>query len=1337
MDRNLPVLLVLLLTLAVAFAVVCVVILLRGRKGADNTSAPVQERALPLAFRSSLSHLRGRISGNRYQYRVPWVLALGESSSGKTVLLDQLAADEEGASDEDPGVRWRFLSRGALIEVPGSFLVPDERRVRSRGPWSKFLGLLLRHRAERPIDGIVLFIPAPGLLADHRAEISRIERQTTAAALRAKLDQLQRILGVAAPVYVVVTKCDHVRGFRRFCEAAGPSFEDDIFGWSNPDTLDTAFQSEWIDRAFESLQESLLRHQLRVFGQQPIMWADDLFVFPLDFERLRQPLRAYLTECFEESSYLDPHFLRGIYFCGDASTVQPALAAANEISADNDATHSTNGRIAPPKELIPALNITAERFRPRIAFARHLFECKVFLEAGIVRPLSRIWFPRNRLAVALQIALALFIVVFGVGTWLGYERLLTLRDHKFKGVLDVLVSQLSDSGTKSRAYPLTTAYDFVDDLRVLDAQGFKSFFLPASWRDPINADISRVIARSFSNTVLPSLQAALNTKAAAFIGNCGAVAPAEVAVPDQVDSLALRTPEHDVEYIALEGSLQNYEQILDVIRAYNNVRSPGRGSFADLNKVLTYLTGRSLVDERRFRENIYYQRALQRATYDPVPVSASGRLDECARVAVASRIHNFFESWFEKNNPLIGVTNGVADQIDELQASGVSSRDKIETLVNDIRGLDNMLSGGSYAWLNQSNYNRGNYPSLSKTLLSAPFADKAFLDTVDADGSEHFTQTKSALLSAATLTAGSVLSVTASGIRVSAQVMTLQNALSALLGQDFMSGSSSQALLDTRTQPFLWNKAALSRATQMEDSYDKYLREWLPLLPSGLRDAVRSLADQNLQPSVLSAVAKAQEQLDAVTGADPSTLLLEIQSFQGSAPAVLQLQSSLSPAAKGSRGDLQLLLANECLYLAGQLGEIFQANSLYEPSQANLKGWDGTRPLTEVGYGVENDGELETYFARQRDQVKKVAIEYAQPLAQYISAHGLEPPKSFALWPAIVRDIQDYEAKKPGNPIAALEGFVRTGLNKIDPKNGCVLEAGARTGSDYFLTLRVNLQSNVAERCGDLVEGNYSQQIAAFFNQHLAGKFPFGPMTAGPETPEVSLPDALEFFARLDTYGPGVVAWFHGQAGSSAVVSFVKQAEAARRMFGGGLKDGALFSDFQLAFRANRTAEVLGDRIIDWEFRSGDQVVRRGAAAGLRWSYGNPVQVTLRFAKDSPEIPVAAGDAPDAQTSGRTVTYSYADPWALFSLLRRHYGGDADYGAAAGRSLGLMRFVIPVIPDSSRPSAPPPPPVRPAVRVYIRGTLYVAGAKEPIEVPVAAFPDAAPLLPASSGMVGK
>ena len=54
----------------------------------------------------------------------------------------------------------------------------------------------------------------------------------------------------------------------------------------------------------------------------PAKWyssADNLFLFPGELERMRAPVKEYLTQIFQETSYVEANFLRGIYFCGEVA----------------------------------------------------------------------------------------------------------------------------------------------------------------------------------------------------------------------------------------------------------------------------------------------------------------------------------------------------------------------------------------------------------------------------------------------------------------------------------------------------------------------------------------------------------------------------------------------------------------------------------------------------------------------------------------------------------------------------------------------------------------------------------------------------------------------------------------------------------------------------------------------------------------------------------------------------------------------------------------------------------------------------------------------------------
>lgn len=1307
-DSKLTLLLVVLLIGAALLIAVGAFLFFRSRRKADASADPqVATAQLVKGFRSSLSILQSKIPGNDYQYRAPWILALGEPSAGKTTLLTQLETDSS-AFGQDPAlsVEWRFLSGGALIDVPGAFFFNNAQRATTDSNWHRFLRLLGRHRPYRPIDGTVLFVPAPELKKNSDAEDA--EREVRAGAIRAKLDHLQNVLGMVVPIYVVVTKCDHIRGFEAFHAEINPDRECDLFGWSNPNTLDTAFQPTWVDEAFDELCDGLRRLQIRIFAGRPVKAADDLFLLPLELDRLRGPLRTYLAEIFRETTYVDPNFLRGIYFCGDVTggnlRLQPAADSAANFSI---------------VDIVPSSSIVAS-FRPRIAFARDLFDLKVFPESRIARPVGRMRRLRNRTLISAQAVFATLVIALGIGTTVAYNRLAYLKEHRFEGLLDILAARIQEPTFASKPVSVETAYELVDTLGVSDAHGFRALFLPASWRDPIDKSVSSALADSFSREILPAFRNALDIKANALIGNCLSVPAAEQTLPNELDSLARLTVGDDLEYQELDRSLREYDSLHDAIRRYDLLRGTGRGRFDDLNRLFEYLLGRNIEDENRFRHNPYYQRALQQAIGAPVAATENNRLTDCAGKMTAARLENFFTSWFEKNNPLPDLTANVAVEIDNLQSGEQTSREDLKNLVDDVRRLDALLASGSFGWLRQTAFNPSDFPVLSQRLITEPFASPDYVAAMNRQGNIAFAKLKEALLAENSDAAGTVLNLSGADIHVSTPILALSSTLNALLSQDFMAEADGTAAPVAKGSAVLWNKASLVRATQLKDSFDKFVHDRLPLLPSALRSSVYAVAQNGLNTSVLQAVAGSREPVNGNSN-DPSLLQVEIQSFQEAVPVLAQLQSSLAAGTAKPRADLNLMLTQEALSLASRLDSIFQPNAFYAPAAGSLQRWDGSKPLSLTNFGAENAEDLEAYLAREHDRIKGIAINCVEPLSQYLHSRGLAGPAEFDKWPGIIQDIKDYEAKKPGNPIASLESFVRTNLDKITLAEGCQSATGVSRGNDVFFLRKASLQGGATRRCSELLLATYTEGIAGFFNQRLAGKFPFGPVPATADAQEADPSDTIQFLQAEEQIGPGLLTYLRKQSTYRDVLDFVEQSEALRQMFAEGLKDGQLFVDSPITFRANRQGEIGGDHIIDWEFQAGGQIAKYlDPVKGLRWTWGNPVRVSLRFAKDSPEIPVASSDG---KVDGLTVTYEAHDPWALFTLLRSHPGVDADFGVSVAKSTGVIRFVIPTM--LSGPRTVTSQASGKAV-VFLRLAAQATGTKEPRQIPIATFPQRAP-----------
>ena len=239
------------------------------------------------------------------------------------------------------------------LDVPGAFLVTETGASQPDGRWERTLRQLLRHRPSQPLNGLVLCISASQLRISGEAETAN--RNAIAAAVRAKLDQLQNVTGLLIPVYVLVTKCDQIQGFGNFCWAIDRHRGHDIFGWSNPNKLEAAFASDWVNQSFDEMQERLVSHQMRMFGSRIYSPADDdLFVFPLEFDAMRVPLRNFLNQIFHETAYVDSNFLRGIYFCGDSSAIRdlsPHPASLAPVSLGHDTV-----RLSAPPPSAPSLS---------------------------------------------------------------------------------------------------------------------------------------------------------------------------------------------------------------------------------------------------------------------------------------------------------------------------------------------------------------------------------------------------------------------------------------------------------------------------------------------------------------------------------------------------------------------------------------------------------------------------------------------------------------------------------------------------------------------------------------------------------------------------------------------------------------------------------------------------------------------------------------------------------------------------------------------------------------------------------------------------------------------
>jgi hypothetical protein len=344
--------------------------------------------------------------GNLYEY--PWFLVVGERSAGKTRLIDKGTKDCR-SGEFVPGLggtinmNWWFTEHAVLLDTAGALMLPEIDTGKNE-LWDKFLEMLLKWRPNCPINGVILVIPADTLQTDTPEQIDEKARR-----IANELGKVRRRFKMRFPVFVSVTKCDKIVGFREFFEKS--ALDSQILGWSNPAAdLDAPFDPAQIDDHLKGVREALVRHRFQLL-KNPVNTeaasglrldqVDALYQFPDKLMKLTQSLQRYLRPILTRTPETPKRlFLRGIYFSSSLQTgkaVDMALSRAlgrslkeMEMLGGNDenvisqrslfVTDAFTQKVFPEKGLVTREdNVTRLKRRRRVAIYGSLIGAAVLL----------------------------------------------------------------------------------------------------------------------------------------------------------------------------------------------------------------------------------------------------------------------------------------------------------------------------------------------------------------------------------------------------------------------------------------------------------------------------------------------------------------------------------------------------------------------------------------------------------------------------------------------------------------------------------------------------------------------------------------------------------------------------------------------------------------------------------------------------------------------------------------------------------------------------------------------------------------------------------------------
>lgn len=261
------------------------------------------------SFKSSFDLLKNFLGTKDYLYELPFVLLCGAEKSGKMTLINSIKMDmpfgKQMDQDFESVIKWSFFDKGTIINV-GSSVFLGESNYR----WHILANILHNKRKKRPLDGLVLTIEASDIIKYNH---------NLCEAIQSRLWQLQRILGVKFPVYVVITKSDYIPGFASFCKNLSEKEKEQMFGWSSHHKITELYTDQWIDnytKEFDSQLRFSISKVLAKLSKNDSKDAAEIIELPQSFKNVLTGLKKTMNTIFKNNKYIDALILRGIYFVG-------------------------------------------------------------------------------------------------------------------------------------------------------------------------------------------------------------------------------------------------------------------------------------------------------------------------------------------------------------------------------------------------------------------------------------------------------------------------------------------------------------------------------------------------------------------------------------------------------------------------------------------------------------------------------------------------------------------------------------------------------------------------------------------------------------------------------------------------------------------------------------------------------------------------------------------------------------------------------------------------------------------------------------------------------------
>ncbi|MDR1334976.1 MAG: hypothetical protein LBJ19_01720 [Holosporaceae bacterium] len=991
---------------------------------------------------------------------------------------------------------WKLFKKGIFFELPQAS-TPE-----NADDFLAFIAeLFVFIRPRRPLDGIILTLPTDMLLSD----IISVEKH--AHEMAEKIFAFQRDVNLRLPIYLIVTKTDIIPGFAEFAHLLNEQSKQQIFGWSNPHTISSAFSSNWINEMIETLTTGIRNGTISLSAERSC--SDDLtraILFEAQFRNIIESLTIYLETMFRSHNPEDGFLLRGVYFIG----------RQKEVLISDDILQISALNL---QKMESTRTIAAVTYNDSLYFVEDLFGEKIFREHNIAHPLKLNSIDMNHVEFRNKAIFAAVSFGLSFGWFFGNYNVKN-NVHEYYYQLHSIKTSLKKIKTLEANAKSPEDRDIINkhiaallqSMPVISRWKLTSIFVPQSWFSSLYAELKETIGTVFDGIVMRAMyiDLLLDTKS---IFNYSSNPLSFSAKKDLFDICTFES------FRKLKDFAEKVSSLKKMSTEYNSVRH-----LEDRKKVIDLTIA---IFKDKFEITSEMKNSIPNRRVMPPPFDVA-----MFQPRIEQQLKKLFNDFLKETcNELIErILRNIAADLDLIikiaadPAAELYTQDLAKIYKKTVLMVD-ILKNKNFVWITREHFVPSKeYVDLINQLRNSEMISRTGIRDVLQSAEREFFKFKENLLAHKSQLTDQLLSEAANV--PSDGFISMQKELKIILDQPFIctvpQKDFSTMVLDDKM--LIWDLKNLKALADLIDKYYEFMAKIPPEIREQHCDMYKVIIRKCFHHTAESMLGRAQVFEDIPLGQIRNLLETAYSRQCANIKNVVALLGKIAKFThemheEDSTRDFGFisLLVSHYTSLLEKIDALFNMETPYSSGESLFDSWNGDDNPRFLN--LDNQEELKKYLLAQLQRIKFLAKDLASPVVDALSMpYIVDQVKNKNLlekWREIIMGVDNYEAKQPGNSLASLEAFLSETLSKVSldsfDEHGS-LKGFVASGSNFFESKRSDVAKSLMSRA-EIVKyekaASCYNKIYEFFNTTLSNKFPFG------NNPEEVTPPEIESFVNL------------------------------------------------------------------------------------------------------------------------------------------------------------------------------------------------------------------------------